>query len=159
VLLAFAQPDCLQDFLAREGAGRCFRADYARGPFGVEFLTDLRRAGVADATVDWILCSHVLEHIAELHPCLTEMARMLRPGGAAWIQVPVEPGLVTSRRISIDTHRCHAHAWQFGVDVAELLRRPEWVVEEVAWDDLLDAAGARRHGIAPDERFWRLTRI
>lgn len=158
VLLAFAQPDCLQDFLAREGAARCFRADYARGPFGLEFVTDLRRAAIGTATIDWLLCSHVLEHIAELHPCLTEMARILRPGGSAWIQVPIEPGIATSRRIAIDPYRAHAHAWQFGTDVAELLARPEWDVREHAWSDVIDAAQARRYGVAPDERFWRLVR-
>ncbi len=159
VLLAFAQSGCLQDFLAREGAGRCFRADFGRGPFGVDFVTDLREAGVAGNSVDWLLCSHVLEHIAELHPCLTEMARMLRPGGMAWIQIPVEPGIATSRRIAVDPHHDHAHAWQFGTDVAELLRRPEWDVEERDWSAVLDPAQARRYGIAPDERYWRLVRL
>lgn len=159
-LLAFAQSACVHDFLAREGAGRCFRADFDRhGPFAVEFVTDLRAAGVATAAIGTLFCSHVLEHIPDLELCLDELARLLRPGGTAWIQVPVEPGLARSRPIPVDPHRAHAHAWQFGADFGDLLRRPAWTVVELGAADLVTPAQARRFGIAADERCWRLTRV
>ncbi|MHB8078374.1 MAG: methyltransferase domain-containing protein [Candidatus Krumholzibacteriia bacterium] len=158
-LLAFAQSSCVHDFLAREGAGRCFRADFVRhGPFAVEFVTDLRAVGVATASIGTLFCSHVLEHIPVLEPCLDEIARLLRPGGVAWIQVPQEPGLARSRSIPVEPRRAHAHAWQFGNDFGDLLRRPAWTVEEFAATDLATPAQARRCGIAGDERCWRLTR-
>ncbi len=158
-LLAFAQSPCVHDFLAREGAGRCFRADFTRhGPFTVEFVTDLRAAGVAGGAVGTLFCSHVLEHIPELEACLDELARLLRPGGIAWIQVPQEPGLARSRPIPVDPRRAHAHAWQFGDDFGGLLLRPAWSVEEIGVADLATPAQARRYGIAADERCWRLTR-
>ncbi len=156
-LVAFAQSPAMQQFLLREGAGRCFRCDVtADGPFRVDLVADLRAAGLGTGAVEWLLCSHVLEHVAELDSCLDEIARVLRPGGTAWVQVPQEPGLVRSRRIPIDPNRAHAHAWQFGQDFAVLIARPEWTVDEAAAADLVAEADRRRWGIAQDERLWIL---
>lgn len=41
-------------------------------------------------TFDVILCNHVLEHVPDDRQALQEMFRVLRPGGWAIIQVPVE---------------------------------------------------------------------
>jgi SAM-dependent methyltransferase len=131
--------------------------ELAEGRFAPDFLADLRCCGVASGSIDWLFCSHVLEHVDDLDACLAEMVRMLRPGGVAWIQVPLEPGLQRSRRIPIDPRRAHAHAWQFGRDFSQLLTRSEWAVKEVAAEDSLDAAKLRFYGIDPEERYW-LTR-
>lgn len=155
-LLGFSVSPALRQVLRQEGLARCFRSDLAVGDdrFAPDFVGDLRRAPVGDRTVDWIFCSHVLEHVAELDDCLAELARLLRPGGAVWIQVPFEPGLACSRRIPIDPHRAHAHAWQFGTDFGSLIRRQGWTVEEVVAGAELDAATAAGYGIDPDERYW-----
>lgn len=159
VMLAVAQSPAMQRLLLQEGAGRCFRTDVtAAGPFTVEFVSDLRAAAVAGGAVDWLFCSHVLEHVAELDACLGEIVRMLRPGGVAWIQVPQEPGLDRSRRIEIDPHRAHAHAWQFGVDFPQLLARPGCSVTEIAAADLAGAPERRSWGIGDEERCWLLRR-
>jgi SAM-dependent methyltransferase len=158
-LLAFAQSPCVHDFLAREGAGRCFRADFDRHkPCGCEFVTDLRAAGVGTASIGTLFCSYVLQRIPALDPCLDEIARLLRPGGIAWVQVPREQGLACSRSIPIDPRFAHAHAWRFGDDFGARLQRPAWTVEELGVADLATPAQARRFGIAADERCWRLTR-
>jgi hypothetical protein len=159
-LLAVAQSLAMQQFLLREGAGRCFRTDViANGPFGVDLVTDLRAAAIGTGSVQWLFCSHVLEHVADLDACLAEISRLLRPDGTAWVQVPQEPGLERSRRIPQDPHRAHAHAWQFGTDFAALIARPAWQVEEVAAVDLAAEADRRRWGIAADERLWILRRL
>jgi 2-polyprenyl-3-methyl-5-hydroxy-6-metoxy-1,4-benzoquinol methylase len=146
--------------LAREGLPRCFRSDVDEGDrrFAPDLVTDLRRAGVRDGVVNWLFCSHVLEHIGELDACLNEMTRLLAPGGLAWIQVPQEPGLARSRPIPVNPHRAHAHAWQFGADFGALLSRPAWEVQEVSATTVLSAAERERHGIQPDERYWLLIR-
>ena len=160
VLLGFSLSAAVRLALGREGLPRCYRSDVdARDRrFAPDLVTDLRRAGVRDGAADWILCSHVLEHVAELDACLDELARLLAPGGLAWIQVPQEPGLVRSLSIPVDHHRAHAHAWRFGEDFAALLARPAWTVREMAALDLLAAAERERHGIHPAERFWLLER-
>ena len=159
VLLGFSLSPAMRRFLEREGIGRCFRADLAPdGPFAADFAADLRAVGAADGAADWIFCSHVLEHVAELDACLAEIARLLRPGGIAWIQVPLEPGLARSRRIPIAPLRAHAHAWQFGADFASLVARPAWSVEEQPAAVFGDPERRARWGIDPAERCWLLRR-
>lgn len=43
---------------------------------------------LADASVDAVACLEVLEHVREPQAMLAEIARVLRPGGHAWISVP-----------------------------------------------------------------------
>lgn len=68
---------------------------------------------IADAGVEEIYASHVLEHLSyrdELLQALREMARVLRPGGTLRISVPdfdqlvrlyLQPGLTIQERFSI----------------------------------------------------------
>ena len=156
VLVGFSLSGAMRFLLEHEGLARCFRSDVELNDrrFAPDFLTDLRHAALRDGSVDWIFCSHVLEHIPELEPCIDELERVLKPGGVAWIQVPLEPQLARSRSIPVDRHRAHAHAWQFGPDFGELLRRSSWRVAEVRARDQIAAGRRRSYGIADEERYW-----
>jgi SAM-dependent methyltransferase len=161
VMVGFSLSPALRFLLEHEGLARCFRSDIdADDPrFAPDFAADLRRTPLLDGSVDWVFCSHVLEHIGELELCLDELQRILRAGGTAWLQVPLEPGLAHSRRIPIDRHRAHAHAWQFAPDFGTLVERPGWHVTEVIARDAVTAAERERHGIEPDERYWVLRKF
>jgi SAM-dependent methyltransferase len=161
VLLGFSLSPAMRRHFAKEGLPRCFRTDAAVGDrrFAPDFVCDLRRAAVRSRSIDWVFCSHVLEHIPDLEPCLSELARLLRPGGVGWIQVPLEPGLRVSRRIEINPERAHAHAWQFGEDFSSLIARDQWQVTESVADRTFGAEVLDRFGINPQERFWLLRRL
>ena len=45
-----------------------------------------------DNTYDFILCNHVLEHIPNDFKAMEELYRVLKPGGTAILQVPLEEG-------------------------------------------------------------------
>jgi SAM-dependent methyltransferase len=51
--------------------------------------------GLPDAAYDRILCSHVLEHVDDAK-ALSELHRMLRPGGSAMILTPIVEGWATT---------------------------------------------------------------
>lgn len=51
-------------------------------------ITDIR---YGDDSFDAILCNHVLEHIVDDRKAMTELYRVLRPGGWAVLQVPIDP--------------------------------------------------------------------
>lgn len=156
VMIGYSLSTAMRFLLEHEGLARCFRSDIdaADKRFSPDLVMDLRTSSLIDGGVDWVFCSHVLEHIPELEMCVDEILRILKPGGAAWIQVPFEPGRAHSKRIEIDPHRAHAHAWQFGPDFGELLGRSGWRVTEVRASDQIDAAHRRSFGVATEERYW-----
>jgi SAM-dependent methyltransferase len=156
VMLGFSLSTAMRFLLEHEGLARCFRSDVDAQDkrFAPDLVTDLRSCALAADSVDWVFCSHVLEHIPELDLCIDEILRVLKPGGTAWLQVPFEPGLAHSKRIPIDPHRAHAHAWQFAPDFGTLIRRKDWEIQEVVASEALSASDRRRYGIDPLERFW-----
>ncbi|PJA76429.1 hypothetical protein CO151_02910 [bacterium CG_4_9_14_3_um_filter_65_15] len=155
-MLGFSLSSAMRFLLEHEGLSRCYRTDFAAADrrFQPDFVTDLRGASLADGSVDWIFCSHVLEHIPELDICVDEIQRVLKPGGLAWIQVPFEPGLAHSKSIRIDPYRAHAHAWQFAPDFGNLLEREQWEVTEVIAGREISSSDLKRFGIDHRERYW-----
>jgi SAM-dependent methyltransferase len=50
---------------------------------------DITQIRFPDDSFDTVLCSHVLEHVADDHRALCEIRRVLKPGGQAIILVPI----------------------------------------------------------------------
>ena len=50
-----------------------------------------------DASIDTVLCSHVLEHVPDDSQALSELKRILKPGGLAILMVPVHLDLAVTR--------------------------------------------------------------
>lgn len=59
---------------------------------------DLTDVELADDTWDLIIVYHMLEHIADDQKAMREMHRIVRPGGRAIVQVPLELGLAGASR-------------------------------------------------------------
>lgn len=98
----------LQTILDRLGLARrligtdynVLRLDRADGQgAGAEiFASSLRALPLADASVDVVLCNHVLEHIHQDTDVLGEFRRVLRPGGLLILGVPNEGCLMARLR-------------------------------------------------------------
>jgi SAM-dependent methyltransferase len=58
------------------------------GARDADFVADLHALPIEDATFDFVLCTEVLEHVAEPTRVLAELARILRPGGGLLLTVP-----------------------------------------------------------------------
>ena len=56
---------------------------------GVDHRADLRSLPFADASFDFVFASHVLEHVNEDAKAISEIRRILAPGGIAVLPVPV----------------------------------------------------------------------
>lgn len=63
-------------------------------PAGVKFCcNDGRQVPYGDNSFDIITCNHVLEHIADAKCIVSELSRVLKPGGLMFIETPNERSL------------------------------------------------------------------
>lgn len=66
----------------------------AKGTHGDRLVVgrmDATALGLADGTVDWVCSSHLIEHFYDPSPHVAEMARVLGPGGTAFVLTPNAP--------------------------------------------------------------------
>ncbi|HEX8814850.1 MAG TPA: methyltransferase domain-containing protein [Terriglobales bacterium] len=93
-----------------------------------------------DASFDGILCSSVLEYVEQPDRCLTEFARILKPGGALLVSVPnrdsmVRKGQVASHRLGVRIGQNwlpfirHSHHQYGAREFGKLLSQSGFVVE------------------------------
>lgn len=74
----------------KPAAGRYVTADIAPGRADVVLdIEDMRSE--ADGSYDWIICSHVLEHVDDRR-ALAELRRILKPGGTLIVMIPLVEG-------------------------------------------------------------------
>jgi SAM-dependent methyltransferase len=68
--------------------------DYFSSDFENEFIAeykyDITNIDCVDNTFDLIICYHILEHIIEDEKAMSELYRVLRPGGICLIQTPFQ---------------------------------------------------------------------
>jgi SAM-dependent methyltransferase len=71
--------------------------DGFKGPEGqyahIDYVSDVARIPVPDASFDVILCTEVLEHVPRPIEALQEMVRITKPGGRLFITAPLGSGL------------------------------------------------------------------
>jgi SAM-dependent methyltransferase len=69
-------------------------ADYAEQRSGARVMREpIDRCGFADDSFDAVILAAVLEHLYDPDATVREIARVLRPGGAFFVDVPNEAGL------------------------------------------------------------------
>jgi SAM-dependent methyltransferase len=101
-----------------------------------------------DNSFDVIFCNHVLEHVENLDTALSELFRVLKPGGWAIMQSPqdmqmehtLEDPTITDPRERERIFRQSDHLRLFGKDYGEVLAKGGFLVKE---DDFV-------HEIAPE---------
>jgi 2-polyprenyl-6-hydroxyphenyl methylase/3-demethylubiquinone-9 3-methyltransferase len=67
-----------------------------------EVIETIAQLPTADASVDGVLCSSVLEYVPDAEQCLGEFARVLKPGGLLLLSVPNAESVV--RRGQVAAH-------------------------------------------------------
>ncbi len=95
----------------------------------------------ADESFDIVFCNHVLEHIVEDHKAMTELYRVLKPGGWGILQVPMKKSLETSYEdfTITDPKERQKHFGQYdhvrwyGMDYFERLKKVGFQVEALEY--------------------------
>ena len=111
----------------------------------------------ADASVDVVLCSHVLEHVPDDRQAMRELFRILRPGGFAITMVPLVHGVDETCEVATQTpeerwklYGADDHVRQYGKrDFADRLKAAGFRVERLDAGHF-GAAVFARAGIAAD---------
>lgn len=149
---------------------QCFLQKFRNMP-NLEYLTadlespiadyhfDLHEIPFGPGTFDMVLCNHVLEHVKDDRKVMTEILRILKPGGMAVLQVPIETAnSVTYEDPSIvDPQERERHFGQkdhlrlFGTDYPERLRQAGFIVNEWPVKDHFSPEEILRHRLAAEE--------
>jgi SAM-dependent methyltransferase len=155
-ILHFAPEPGLIRMLSRMDA-----VDYVPGDLVPD--TDQERVDATDIrlapTFDGVITSHVLEHIPADAKAMSEMMRVLRPGGWALVIVPVVYELASTYendavRTSWGRHTHfgqHDHVRVYGRDFEQRLRAAGFVVDERRYADELPPEQARRYGVGAQD--------
>lgn len=91
-----------------------------------------------DNTFDVVFCNHVMEHVEDDIKCMSEIFRVLRPGGFAIMQVPLnynrketfEDKSIVSPKEREKAFGQDDHVREFGLDYGQRLQKAGFSVEE-----------------------------
>lgn len=98
---------------------------------------DLHSIPLEDDRFDVVFCNHVMEHVDDAIQCMSELCRVMKPGGWGIMQVPQDTNrAVTYEDASITSpEEREKHFWQkdhvrlFGMDYPDWLRKGGFEVE------------------------------
>ncbi len=121
---------------------------------------DITNITFEDKTFDFIMCNHVLEHIYEDNVAMSEIYRVLKPGGQAILQVPISSVLkktyedkrpkTKKMRIKYFGQRNHVriYAW----DYIKRLESVGFQVEIVSFSELYGQEFMEQNGLNVKEK-------
>ena len=112
-----------------------------------------------DASYDVILCNHVLEHIPNDTKALTELYRVMKPGGYGIFQIPqdlnraitFEDDTITDKAERAKIFGQYDHVRVYGRDYFDKLRSVGFKVEEVDYTKQLKAEDLDKFRLAKGE--------
>jgi SAM-dependent methyltransferase len=117
-------------------------SDYDLRAHAGNLRLDLQAIDLPDACIDVLLCAHVLEHVPDTDKALSEMRRVVAPGGHLLLQVPVLQG----RTAPPAEPEFHGDAtpvfWRFGFDLTARLREAGFATDLLCTEQFADAVAS-----------------
>jgi SAM-dependent methyltransferase len=124
-----------------------------------DVLADICKLPFADNEFDFILCNHVLEHIPDDYKAMQEVYRVLKPGGTAILQIPLEndrnltfeDNAITDPKERARLFGQYDHVRVYGMDYFERLEQAGFTVNAVDYTQELGAQQVDRYRLAAGE--------
>ena len=153
-LLHFSPEWCLRRLLARRPGLRYVTTDLDRSQ-SVDLRLDVTAIDLPDGAFDAVLCSHVLEHVADDAAAMGELRRITAPGGFTLVMVPLaldraatyEDPSITDPDERRREFLQHDHVRLYAPDIADRLRAAGFGVEIVDLHAEVGPEAAARHGL------------
>lgn len=121
-------------------------SDYDLSAHRGNIQLDLQAIDLPDDCIDVLLCAHVLEHVPDTDKALSELKRVIAPGGHLVLQVPVLQG-VTAPPTEPEFHGDNTPVfWRFGFDLTSRLRDHGFTTDLLCTQEWADAV---REGANP----------
>jgi SAM-dependent methyltransferase len=115
---------------------------------------DITAMSYATDSIDYFICFHVLEHLPQDLPAISEIHRVLKPGGTVVLQVPLDWGAAQTREYPAPDPRECGHVRRYGRDLADKLAAPGMTVRHVSVLDVLPIETVERFGLSPEPIFF-----
>ncbi len=154
-VLHVAPEPCLEPRLRRELGPGYLTADLTDAAADVHM--DLTDIPYPEGSFDVIYCSHVLEHVPDDRKALSEMYRVLAPGGWGMINVPISaPAIDEDPSIMDPAEKLRRfgqadHVRRYGPDYYDRVRESGFQVEVEGARDVADPSELERYGIPAGE--------
>ncbi len=114
---------------------------------------DIHRIPIPDASMDLVFCIHLLEHLLDERPAIAELFRVLKPGGIAYIMVPIHLEKTESVELGYPHPDFFGHCWFHARDFIEKLNAFE--TQEVCPHDYLSKDEQFRYGVEDRDILYR----
>jgi SAM-dependent methyltransferase len=115
-------------------------SDYDESMHRAFIKLDLQAMDLPDASVDVVLTPHVLEHVPDTGKALSELFRVMKPGGHVFLQVPI-PQAKTTVPLEPEYHGDRTLVFfRFGWDLADQIRAAGFSCDALVTSELRDAA-------------------
>ncbi len=110
-----------------------------------DFKCDIQNLPFKENEYDVVICNHVLEHVPDDKKAMSEILRVLKPGGYAILQVPAdfnrtdtfEDNSITDRAKRAEIFGQYDHVRVFGTDYPERLKSVGFIIDEENYFDLI----------------------
>jgi SAM-dependent methyltransferase len=121
---------------------------------------DVQELPFPENDFDMVICNHVLEHVKDDTRAMSEILRVLKPGGTAILLVPLdftmektyEDPTITSPRERTKHFRQYDHLRLYGLDYPERLRTVGYDIPEKNFLDEIEPELRKRYAL-PEKEF------
>jgi len=151
-VLHFAPEPCLRVRIQPVLGDRYVSTDLRRTD--VTTQQDITKMTFPNEEFGAVICGHVLEHIPDDRKALSELARVIRPGGNLIVQVPLSLESATDEDSAVIDPAERKRRWgerdhlrMYGLDLSERIREAGFDVDVLRCGTLFEPSRRSRYGL------------